>query len=72
MSPISKKHLIIGGLGSVGKHLQRVLLDQGKEVVVMDHPYFSSPVYSQEIVDQGCTLRSMLVHESRSLRQSVL
>ena len=46
MSPISKKHLIIGGLGSVGKHLQRVLLDQGKEVVVMDR------ITDQRKVDQ--------------------
>ncbi|KAL7575255.1 hypothetical protein ACA910_001783 [Epithemia clementina (nom. ined.)] len=32
------KHVIVGGLGNLGWHLQRVLLDLGKAVTVIDRP----------------------------------
>lgn len=35
---MSGKHVIIGGLGNLGRHLQRVLLEHGRSVRVLDRP----------------------------------
>ena len=32
------KHVVIGGLGNLGRHIQRVLLENGRHVRVLDHP----------------------------------
>ena len=38
MSSSTGKYLILGGLGSLGRHLQRTLIANGKSVVVLDRP----------------------------------
>lgn len=41
------KHVIVGGLGNLGRHLQRVLLEQGHAVKVVDLPTSASVVQSR-------------------------
>ena len=40
---MTKKHVIVGGLGNLGRHLQRTLLEQGKSVTVIDRPLQQEP-----------------------------
>ena len=43
----SSRHVVIGGLGNLGRHLQRALLESGRSVTVLDRPNHDSATLLQ-------------------------
>ncbi len=65
---MNKRFLVVGGLGFIGHHLVRQLIDEGKEVAVIDPAYTSSPFkdYMEVLVQRrehiGTTQRGNIFH----------
>jgi len=61
---MNKRFLVVGGLGFIGHHLVRQLIDEGKEVTVIDPAYTSSPFkdYMEVLIQRREHIRGNIFH----------